>query len=70
MMIQVTRRSFWGSTLGMRIGSRYITSCEPLLLAGDKLKFVTSVKYLGICIKAFIYFKCMVDHVKLKFYRF
>jgi len=30
----------------MRIGSRYNTSCEPLLLAGDKLKFVTSVKYL------------------------
>ena len=33
------------------------------------MKFVISVKYLGICIKAFIYFKCMVDHVKLKFYR-
>ena len=45
----------------MRIGSRYNTICEPLLLAGDKLKFVTSVGYLGICIKAFIYFKCMVE---------
>ena len=28
-------------SLVMRIGSRYNTSCEPLLLAGDKLKFVT-----------------------------
>jgi len=53
----------------MGIDSRYNTSCEPLLLAGDKLKFVISVKYLGICINAFICFKCMVDHVKLKFYR-
>ena len=45
----------------MRISSRYNTICEPLLLAGDKLKFVTSVGYLGICTKAFIYFKCMVE---------
>ena len=45
----------------MRIGSRYKTICVPLFLARDKLKFVTSVRYLGICIKAFIYFKCMVE---------
>ena len=28
-----------------------------------------SLKYLGICIKAFTHFKCSVEHLKLKFYR-
>ena len=44
-------------------------SCEPLELAGDTLKYVDSVKYLGVCLIASTYFKCSVDHVKVKFYR-
>jgi len=49
----------------LRIGCRYNASCEPLQLAGEKVKFVVSLKYLGICVKAFTHFKCL----SLKFYR-
>ena len=28
-----------------------------------------SLKYLGICVKAFSHFKCSVEHLKIKFYR-
>jgi len=37
-------------------------------LAGEKLKFVVSLKYL-VCVKAFTLFKCLSQHLKLKFYR-
>jgi len=30
---------------------------------------IDSVKYLGVCLIASTYFKCSVDHVKVKFYR-
>jgi len=52
----------------LRIGYRYNTSCEPLQLAGEKLKFVVSLKHLCICIKAITHFKCLIEHLKLKFY--
>jgi len=55
----------------LRIGCRYNVSCEPLQLAGEKLKFGVLLKYLGICFKAFSHFDCSVEHLKLKikFYR-
>ena len=53
----------------LRIGCRYNTSCEPLQLAGEKLKFIVSLKYLGVCIRTFTHFKCLIEHLKLKFYR-
>jgi len=56
-------------SVAMRIGCRYNATCEPLELAGDTLKYVDSVKYLGVCLIASTYFKCSVDHVKVKFYR-
>jgi len=37
-------------------------------LAGEKLKFVLSLKYFGICFKTFTHFKCLSEHLKLKFY--
>jgi len=52
----------------LRIGCRYNVSFEPLQLAREKLKFVVSLKYLGICVKAFSYFKFSVEHLKIKFY--
>ena len=56
-------------SVAMRIGCRYNAICEPLELDGDTLKYVDSVKILGVCLIASIYFKCSVDHVKVKFYR-
>ena len=53
----------------LRTGCRYNARSVPLQLAGEKPKFVVSLKYLGICIKAFTHFKCSVEHSKLKFYR-
>ena len=38
-------------------------------LAEEKLKFVVSLKYLGICVKAFTHFKCLSEHLKPRFYR-
>lgn len=56
-------------SVAMRIGCRYNAICEPLELAGDILKYVGSVKYLGVCVIASTYFKCSIDHAKVKFYR-
>jgi len=52
----------------MRIGCRCNATCEPLELTGDTLKYVDSVKYLGVYLIAYTYFKCLVDHAKVKFY--
>ena len=51
------------------IECRYNATCEPVELAGNTLKYVDSVKYLGVCSIASTYFKSSVDHVKVKFYR-
>ena len=32
----------------MQIGDRYKVKCEPLMLAGCKLQFVQSLKYLEV----------------------
>jgi len=41
----------------------------PLFLSGCELKFITSVKYLGVCLVSGKYFRCNVQRVKMKFYR-
>ena len=43
-------------SVAMRIGCRYNATCKPLELAGDTLKYVESVKYLGdVCLIASTY---------------
>ena len=56
-------------SVAMRTASRHSISCAPLQVAGIDLKYVTSLKYLGLCIQAASCFKCLVDHLKIKFYR-
>jgi len=53
----------------MRIICRYNATCEPFDLAGDTLKYVDTVKYLGVCLIACTYFKCTVNHLEVTFYR-
>ena len=36
----------------MRIGECYKVKCEPLILAGQELQFVQSLKYLGVHVLA------------------
>ena len=40
-----------------------------LILSGNHLEYVNSIKYLGVYIKASVSFKCSYDNVKHKFYR-
>ena len=56
-------------SVAMRIGPRYNAVCEPLELAGENISYVTSVKYLGVVLAASSHFMCVIDHVKIKFYR-
>jgi len=53
----------------LRIGPRYNYACVPLTVNGAILSYVDQCKYLGIVLTSFRYFKCLFDHVKLKFYR-
>jgi len=46
----------------------YNTSCKPLELAGDKLKYVEFAKYPGVCLDSSTRFKCSADCVKVEFY--
>jgi len=56
-------------SVAMRIGARHNVVCEPLNLAGKKLQFVQSLKNFGVFVVSARYFKCTVDHSKVKFYR-
>jgi len=53
----------------MRTGDRYKVKCGPLMLAGCKLQFVQSLKYLAVQFVASKKLECLVDNVRLKFYR-
>ena len=55
-------------SVAMRIGPRYKVECSLLQLCNNNLKFVDTVKYLGIHIKADLKFVCKYDHCKLKFF--
>jgi len=41
----------------------------PFQLAGDNLCYVTSIKYLGVVLDASKHFRCLIDYVRVKFYR-
>lgn len=56
-------------SVAMRIGPRYNAVCVPFELAGDNLRYVTSIKYLGVVFDASKHFRCLIDHVKMRFYR-
>jgi len=56
-------------SVAMRIGPRYDAVCADLTLSGGIIQYVPSLKYLGVCIKAYRTFVCNFDHVKAKFYR-
>jgi hypothetical protein len=54
----------------LRIGERYNAVCADILtIAGDKLPWVDEIRYLGIYIVKFRYFKCSLDNAKKSFYR-
>jgi len=56
-------------SVALRIGPRYRHICAPLMLSGSQLAYVEQTKYLGVMLKSARSFKCMLDHVKVKFYR-
>jgi len=56
-------------SVAMRVGPRFNVACKSLELGGKALRFVDSVKYLGVNILAWRFFKCSFAHVKLKFFR-
>jgi hypothetical protein len=54
----------------MRIGPRFNMPCAPVVtLGGDSLPWVDEIRYLGIYIVNFRYFKCSLDNAKRSFYR-
>ena len=56
-------------SVAMRIGPRFNVTCAPLMLDGMYLKYVKSVKYLGVVVNAAKYFKCSMKHIRMRFYR-
>ena len=54
----------------IRIGPRCHFSCSPILLSdGSELQWVTSVRYLGVCVTRSTNFSCAFDKAKKSFYR-
>ena len=45
------------------------TPCAPLMLDSMNLKYVNTVKYLGVVINAAKSFRCSVQHIRIRFYR-
>jgi len=56
-------------SVAMRIGPRFNVTCAPLMLDGMFLKYVDTVKYLGVVINAAKSFKCSMEHIRMRFYR-
>jgi hypothetical protein len=56
-------------SVALRVGMRFKKPCVPLVLSGNIIEWVQSVKYLGVCIKSGLHFTCSFDHVKISFYR-
>jgi len=54
--------------VAMTAGPLYNAECVPLQPAGGNLRYATSIKYLGIMLDASKYFRCLIDHVRMKFY--
>jgi len=54
----------------MRIGPRCKAECASIVtLAGVNIPWVDEIRYLGVYIVKFQYFKCSLDHAKRSFYR-
>jgi len=53
----------------MRVGERYDVMCAPLMLDGQEILFVHSLKYLEVHSVAGKCFSCCVKSVRMKFYR-
>jgi len=54
----------------MRVGQRCNVACAAIVtMAGDSLPWVDEIRYLGIFIVKFKYFKCSTDKAKRSFYR-
>jgi len=54
----------------MRIGPRYNASCAPVVtLSGDILPWLEEIRYLGVYVVSYRYFRCSLDHAKRSFYR-
>ena len=56
-------------TVAMRIGPRFNVKCALLMLDGIYLKYVETVKYLGLVVNATKSFKCSMQHIRMRFYR-
>lgn len=56
-------------TAVIRIGSRFKEKCGTLTLYNENVRYVESIKYLGIFIKSAKTFECCYDNAKSKFYR-
>ena len=52
----------------MRVGPRWNACCAEFVLGTATLKFVDSVKYLGVYFKSGKKFSCTYDHLKLRYY--
>ena len=53
----------------MRVGSRYNTECEPILIDCNPIEFVNRAKYLGIYLLSSKSFKIHIHESKVKFFR-
>jgi hypothetical protein len=54
----------------IRIGQRCRIPCASIVTSkGDSLPWVDEIRYLGIYIVKFTYFKCSLEHAKRSFYR-
>lgn len=56
-------------SVAMRIGPRFNVTCAPLMLDGRFLKYVETIKYLGVVVNAAKCFKCSMEHIRMRFYR-
>jgi len=55
-------------SVAMRIGPRFNVTCAPLMLDGMYLKYVKTVKYLGVVVNVAKSFKCSMEHIRMRFY--
>jgi exonuclease III len=54
----------------MRIGPRFNVPCAPIVtLNGDILPWLNEIRYLGVYIVSYSYFKCSLEYPKRSFYR-
>lgn len=52
----------------MKIGPRFNVMCAPSVLDGIYLKYVETVKYLGVVVNAAKSIKCSIEHIHVRLY--